>query len=647
MNDNLRKILRYPTDSPLKFWLKYWDSYINELCDLNRYDTKLDSSHFILNDIVTEIKYNNFKNADNRKLFKDILGRNRKSDVVFSSLYGNQCSLAFKQWNESPLYVKSMCENILTSMNSFEYLNALSKKIVQVINTHDEFTEDIKQKIRNYTQLFVTELVCLGIDVRDISGLIKEYNVCVAEGGRVILAEDSFYELSIHDFSAKESYYEAVSERLERRNAIEYVNNIMKHFNTQPREGHVILRLLGIKGSIDYHIQGIHLYSIDKATYLKEPHLSKIEDADETLDFVNIAIPTNHRFFYTSVNKAKDIANKIIDFLSLNIEADRKISISNQYAVITIDGKECGSSESVKDDLTKAAFYRDVESYNITRISDQLSDYLTEFASSTTIKDDTFRKISNATHWHKKAVETSNMEDKLLYSWIALESILKTNDVIRANVISNEKDCNILNLSKLLCSLIMSRNLFYSLAKNNYLYLINCTQEQDNFFDFPSELIEKARLNLHVGDRINLADFFSNLSQIIETMNDEVYKSDLIHIDAFYKDKNGFINFKNEVCNDITLIYRLRNLIAHNAVYSPYQTKLYAYKAQFICGSLIQAIRHYCNKYVLSVDDALLRIYTDCTLFEANIDNHIKSIKKSCQIIRSHGDPSQRRTSSE
>ena len=75
MNDNLRKILKYPTDSPLKFWLKYWDSYIKELCDLNRYDIKLDSSHFILSDVVTEIKYNNFKNADNRKLFKDLLGK--------------------------------------------------------------------------------------------------------------------------------------------------------------------------------------------------------------------------------------------------------------------------------------------------------------------------------------------------------------------------------------------------------------------------------------------------------------------------------------------------------------------------------------------------------------------------------------------
>lgn len=630
MNDNLRKIFKYPTDTPLKFWLKYWDSYIKELCDLKRYETKLDSPHFILNDIVAEIKYNNFKNIENRKLFKDILGKILKSDNVFASLYKSQCVLAFDKWEQSPLYVKSICENIINSMNEYDYLNTLSEKVIHVINSKENLSEEIKQEICIYTQLFITELVCLGIDVNDIDELISEDNVCVAEGGTIIWAADSFYELALHDFSTKELYYEAVSKRIEERSANDYINNIMRHLNTQSREGHVILRLLGIKGSIDFHIQGIHLYSIDKATYLKERHLSKIEDVDESLNFVNIAIPINHRFFHSSVNKAKDIANRIIDFLSLNIESERNISISDQFAVVEIDGRECGFSESVKDDISHVAFYRNVESYNITRMSDNLPNYLMEFDSSTSIDDDTFRKIANATHWHKKAVESNNVEDKLLYNWIAIESILKINDAIKANIIPNEKERNTLNFSRILCSLIISRNLFYSLAKNNYIYLIYNTRENDNFFDFSNDLIKKARLNLRVGDKIDFADFFSNLGNIIEEINDEVYKSDLIHLDEFYKDCNGFKSSKNQVCNDITLIYRLRNLIAHNAVYSPYQTKLYAYKAQFICGSLIQAIRHYCNKYRLSIDDALLRIYTDCSLFEANIDNHIESMKALC-----------------
>ena len=41
MNDRIKEILDYPTDTPLKFWLKYWDHRIKELCDLDDYGIQL------------------------------------------------------------------------------------------------------------------------------------------------------------------------------------------------------------------------------------------------------------------------------------------------------------------------------------------------------------------------------------------------------------------------------------------------------------------------------------------------------------------------------------------------------------------------------------------------------------------------------
>lgn len=113
-------------------------------------------------------------------------------------------------------------------------------------------------------------------------------------------------------------------------------------------------------------------------------------------------------------------------------------------------------------------------------------------------------------------------------------------------------------------------------------------------------------------------------------MNDEVDKRELIKMGVFYEDVNGIRAFKNAICNDITLIYRLRNMIVHNAVCPEFQIKLYAYKAQFICGSLIQAIRFHYNKSGLDIDNALLDIYTQCQLFENNISTHIKRLKGLC-----------------
>lgn len=634
MNDNLRKIFNYPTDTPLKFWLKYWECYIKELCDLDNYGTQLDSPHFLLNDIVAEIEYNTFKNSENRKLFKDMLSKNLKSDKVFANLYHAQCALAFKNWDNSPLYVDSICKNILQSMENYDYLNAISSKLVQIIKKEDKLLDDIKSEICLYTKLLITEFICLGVDIHDINIFLDEDSVCITEYGKIICAKDTCYELHQDDFSSQESYYEAIRERLEKRSIEDYIDNIMRHFHKQPQDGNVILRLLGFKGSINSYIQGIHIYSVNNATYLKEPHISKIEEPDESFQFVNIAVPISHRFLHTSVNTAKAKANSIIDFLSLNIDREKELSVSKQFAVIEIGGKECGSMESVKDDIERARFYRDVESYNISNIADKLPDYLQEFDNSKNIDSKTFRRIANALHWYKKAMYSERYEDKLLYNWIAIESILKISEELKVNIIAKEKERNILNLAKILCSCILSRNFFYSYAHRIYTHLIYCTQNNDNYFDLSPTLIEDAKLNLKEGQYIKLSHFLNNISSIIEEMNDEVYKLELEKLQAFYNDKNGIADFKNAVSSDLTLIYRLRNLIAHNAVFSQFQTKLYAHKAQFICGSLIQAIRHYCNKYGLDIENALLRIYTDCSLFESNIDNNIKSMKELCQNIK-------------
>ena len=79
------------------------------------------------------------------------------------------------------------------------------------------------------------------------------------------------------DFASEEEYHKAVSVRYKSRSAKEYISNILTHFHKEAKNGHVILRLLGVKGSISYHLHDVHLYSIDRATYLPEDSLNEIE----------------------------------------------------------------------------------------------------------------------------------------------------------------------------------------------------------------------------------------------------------------------------------------------------------------------------------------------------------------------------------
>ena len=624
MNDRIKEILDHPTDTPLKFWLKYWNHRIKELCDLDDYGIQLNSPHFLLSEIISEIEHNDFANKDNRSLFKELLGRILKQDCAFSELYRVEAGIALKNWNDSPLVVRQILGKVLLSMNEYHYLKQIVYKLQNVLETKQELNESIKDEICLYTDLFIQELVCLGVNIEDVSSLIKEDTVVMAEGCNVIICKDSFYELQRKDFVSEEEYHKAVSVRYKSRSAKEYISNILTHFHKEAKNGYVILRLLGVKGSISYHFQDVHLYSIDMTTYLPKECLNEIEKPD-SYQYVNVAVEVKHKFFKTSINYARQRVENLLDYLSFNIRSKDKLSISKQFAAIVVDGQLCGSHHSVEDDVNHIRQHRDLMAFDLTSYGDNINDWLKEFTENSDISNNTFKEIGKSTHWYRKAKCATKFEDKLLYSWIALESILKVSNSIRVNI--NPKDSSIINVAKVICSSVMARNKFYSYANNIYTHLVMTTQQFNNYYGFTSKTIKSAKLNIQPGDKIELTKFFVELPRLITEINDEIFKRDLIALQSFYEDKKCIIDFKNLVSDDVSLIYRLRNMIVHNAVCPEFIIKLYAYKAQFICGSLIQAVRYHYNKHGMDIGNTLLKIYSEYQILENNISSEINRLK--------------------
>ena len=182
MNEPICKPLYSPTDMPLKFWLKYWNSRVKEFCDLDDYEIQLNSPHFLLLEILSEIEYNDFGNKDNRSLFKEQLGCVLKQDNAFAALYRVEVGVALKNWDSSPLIVKTILEKILLSMDEYHYLNEIADKLQSILEIKQDLNEITKDEICLYTDLFIQELVCLGVNIEDVSSLIKEDNIVIAEG---------------------------------------------------------------------------------------------------------------------------------------------------------------------------------------------------------------------------------------------------------------------------------------------------------------------------------------------------------------------------------------------------------------------------------------------------------------------------------
>lgn len=307
------------------------------------------------------------------------------------------------------------------------------------------------------------------------------------------------------------------------------------------------------------------------------------------------------------------------------MDATKKISIDRKDISIVIDGHACGSTHDRTADPSFGEFINRVESIDLSNIQEEISGITLN--SHNHIAENDLRKISNAVHWYNKAKTAERDEDTLLYSWIAIESLLKTNSNVQEAIISEHGKRNTLSIIQEICSGVMLHNKFYTYAFNYYSYIIRSTTHHDNYFDIPSDIIENANLYHKERGIMIISRFFNHLNEIKDNVNSEILKHELEELDEFYSSVDKQKNYIKKIKNDLLLIYRLRNLISHNATYSRTQTKLYGYKARVICGNLIQAIRHHCQKYSISVGDALVRLHTDHLQFMANIEERMKTFK--------------------
>lgn len=625
MNPQVRKFLGLPDNTPLKFWLRYWEESVSGFTKLHQFDLQLDNPHFLIEDILSEIEYNLFKNSENRAYFKTTLGKCLKDDPSFASICRTQCTLALKDWDTSPIYVRSLCQEMLQCINE-KYVDAIIDKLIEIVDGSKKLTSSVKRLICKYSDLLISELIAQGISANDISSFLNENEAAIDASGDVIIANDSFHGILKESFPTVEEYHDAIKTYLKERKAKEYLGNIRKQYLKEPVKGYIIFRIKGVKGKTDFKFQNVHFYSVDKITYIEdEQTISEIENPQKDFDFINLAVPVEHKYFNSSIEYALSKATEVLNYLSLDLDTTKKISVDGTTVSLVIDGHECGCKHDNTADPSYNSFIHRIESIDLSNIQEEISGITLK--SHNHIAENDLRKISNAVHWYNKAKTAGRDEDTLLYSWIAIESLLKTDNKIQEAIIPEHGKQNTLSIIQEICSGIMLHNKFYTHAFNYYSYIIRSTTHYDNYFDIPSDIVESANLYHKERSKMTISQFFNHLNEIKNNVNSEILKFELEELDEFYSSVDKQKNYINEIKNDLLLIYRLRNLISHNATYSRTQTKLYGYKARVICGNLIQAIRHHCQKYSISVNEAIVRLHTDHLQFMANIEHNMKTFK--------------------
>lgn len=641
MDENILVNGKVQTKESVRYWKEYWVHYANKLCKSNDYDVTINSPHSLIDNIISEIEYNDLKNKENRGLFRKQLGEWKDNESVFSSLFGNKVNLLLARFDDASCiqYLLLICRQIKDALVKGEYLDALLDRLADIINESISLNNENKNAINKYTELIIAEFIVNGVVAEDLTRIIEDFE-CL-----------ELADYNINDYKDEKEYHKVISEYFENKTIYHEINVIRKYYRINPKQYFVLIRLEGIKGEIDIYIDDINIYSPCLKQYIAgRKSFCDIEKISDEKKYVNVAIPIEYRMVHSSYAYAINKLESIIDILELTYNNSKPIKYDKhrlciidekgyvKTSYVSIDEFKYDENDYITSDTLSSecqiprkstSNHKEDRDYFLSLdISDKEKDFKLIEKRIASLNKST--KLSRAAHWYQKGKNTESLEDKLLFHWIAIESLLKSSDRTYHNIIIGEKDISLLKVIQRISSSVMVNKFFkeYYIDIYNSLYIL--TKYYGNYLKISDDLQNRIfpQNDEDQDYKKYLCNFLNSLEELEEDINDQLYKSKIREVYSFYQNDKRIKEKEQLIYNDVLLIYRLRNLIAHNAIFPKYLIKYYANKIEIISGSIIKLLIEKYRKTNWSLDDILIDVSIIYEDFKSNINEKIKMLKQ-------------------
>ena len=634
MDDIIREIMGLPYKNIYSYWQHYWNHCIDKLTDKDNVSFKIVGPRMLLVDLIDELEGHGLSNRDNIFFFSKHISELDKADEVFHSLCHPSVAcllqrLSNKDYKDSCIII---CKKILDTLVKKQYFSLLVDWLADSIDKISDSNYITRKKVNDITLLVIAEYVAEGFSFDEI----KRYatyipDVAMSEFGNVISAPSEYDTLKKSDYSSEEEYYEAVSELIKNRDVYSRLDVLKKNYYAPIHTAYYIVRLNGLKGQIDDYIGDINIYSPKVKRYLNDESISHIEAVKEDRDRVNAAIPVEFKNYEQARVCATTKLEEVLDILMLTYRTNEPISMAtNTYAIVE-DGREIGSGTSSKgnDPMMSSSdeSIRYLESLDLTDFKGGGFKYLTDKHHKLEVGKGALKiRLKNAAHWYSKAVASDKDVDVLLYSWFAIEGLIKVDDKTKKEISDKAQKMILFRVIQDFVISILCKPFFHYYLRDTYNDYLFLTQLNNNYYDITDSVISKAALNLKKGDHYRDSDFLNAIPDLMECINDDIAKDELAEVRSFYQNNNGYKIKANQLSEDILMIYRLRNMIVHNAALSCVNISFYAREAKFIAQ---QVIRYVIDKASgdITIDEIVIGAKVDYQVFVANYDEELRKIR--------------------
>lgn len=617
------------------YWKHYWSRCIETLMDKDNVSFRIVGPRMLVRDLVDELEGHGLSNQDNISYLRSQLSELDKSDAVFKNLCHPMVACLLQRLGDKINKESSilLCRRILNTLVVKRYFTLLVDWLAKTINESVKNDFGSRRKINEITHLVIAEFVAEGFVLEEIKGYATNIpNVAIAEGGIVVAAPEEYETLKESDFASREEYYEAISNFIKNRDVFLCLDVLKYHYYADPQDAFFIVRLKGLKGQIDDHIGDINIYSPKVRRYItSEPSLSDIEKVTEGRDWVNAAVPID----FISIEQAKVYAKakleEVLDILMLTYQTKTPVTIATNIYAVVADGRELGMSISNKGNdplmASRDEMMQYLDAFDLNDVKGDGFRFLSDKHHILEVGQGVLkRRLKNSAHWYTKAVAADKEEDVLLYSWFAIEGLLKLNAQTQIEMLDNDKAINSLKVIQEFVTAIICKNFYHTYLRDTYRRFFFLTNQYHNYYDITEDVIKKAALDLKHGDHYRDGDFLNAIPDMMDCVNDDIVKDELARLQEFYNDDKGIKEKAKQLKDDILMIYRLRNMIVHNAALSCVNIGFYARAAMFFAQRVIRYVIDKAggNK---TIEDIVLEAKLNYQIFLANYDEELKILK--------------------
>lgn len=630
----MRKILGLPYKNIYSYWQHYWEHSIDTLTNKDNVSFKIVGPRMLLMDLVDELEGHGLANQENISYFQKQIGGFDKSDKVFCQLCHpiTACllqRLGNKTNRDSCIL---LCKKVMDTLVEKHYFSLLVDWLAKTIDETANNDFESRQKINDVTHLVIAEYVATGFLLSEIRRYATDIpEVAFGSDGIVMAAPEKYETLKETDFTSQEDYYKAIGEYLKNRDVYKCLDVLKYHYDEQPRKAFCIVRLNGLKGKIDDFIGDINIYSPKVKRYINgDIALTDIEKVSDERDYVNAAIPID----FISIEQAKEYGKikleGVLDLIMLTYRTKDPVTVATNFYSVVVDGREISMSMSARGNDPMMAsgneMMRYLDALDLTDVKEEGFKFMSDKLKVLEVSRSSLSiRLKNAAHWYTKAISADKDVDALLYSWFAIEGLLKVDGKTKLEVLDNDKDANSLKVIQEFVASVTCKQYFHAYLRGIYRDFIFMTS-QHNYYDITNEVIEKAGLNLKTGDNYRDGDFLNAMPDLIDCVNDDIVRDRLIRVQNFYQDDKGLRRKASHLKDDLLMIYRLRNMIAHNAALSCVNIAFFAHEAIYIAQQVIWYVIDHLNGE-RTIEEIVLEAKLDYQVFLMNFNEELRSLK--------------------